>query len=174
MSTIGVLSCSYRQYCSRETTQKLSGQLGVTAQYKHTMYSEHSLSLLFLHPTQTNNAPNSWANIALWRRFFKEKEEQDRLLEQMILEVLDEHFSVEKLRPVMSWMHADQRRLETLKAHRDSVRLSTPPLQGLPAVDLLTRTTTMADATRVTLPGWMQHPAVHVPAGDDPARYMPQ
>ncbi len=130
--------------------------------------------MLLLQLTQTNDAPNSWANIALWRRFFKEKEEEERLLEQMVFEIIDEHYSMEKLRPVMALFHADQRRLETLKAHRDSVRLTPPPLQGFPVLDLLTRTTTVADAPRVTPPGWMQHPAVHIPAGEDPARYMPQ
>lgn len=92
----------------------------------------------------------------------------------MIFEAIDERFNTETMSPVVADVHSDQRRLETRKAHQDSTRLTTP-LQGPPVGDLLTRSTLpVVGDIRVTTPGSARHPAVHVPVGEDPARYMPQ
>jgi hypothetical protein len=52
---------------------------------------EEPLTPLFIF--QTSTAPNSWASIALWRRFFalKEKEEEEKLdeLQQFFEEAID-------------------------------------------------------------------------------------
>ena len=114
------------------------------------------------------------------------------MIEQMMVDAIDELFSMDDMRPIVTDYQSDQRRLETLKAHRDALGLSPslqglsavdvlsrstarfpPTLQGLPVVDLLTRSSVIGD-TRVNTPGFARHPTVQVPHGEDPARYIAQ
>ena len=129
---------------------------GVETQHQNLSAELSHFIVLYL---QTNNKPNSWANIALWRRFFQEEEQKERLLEELFMEVIDERHTMETMRPIDSWFHTDERRLETLRAHRDAIQGASrvPPPR------------TPQDATQL-----IQFPVLHIPLGDNPARYMPQ
>ena len=95
----------------------------------------------------------------MWRRFFQEEEQKERLLEEMFMEVIDERHTMETMRPIDSWFHTDERRLETLRAHRDAIQGAS----RVPPPQIPQETTQL-----------IHFPVLQIPFGDNPARYMPQ
>mmetsp|Transcript_7479 Transcript_7479/g.10880 ORF Transcript_7479/g.10880 Transcript_7479/m.10880 type:complete len:120 (+) Transcript_7479:124-483(+) len=68
---------------------------------------------------QTLNSPNSWATIALWRRFFEYRDQQELEQEAAIEDVIDQVVTTETLRPIE--FHRDSIYREIRSAHHDSI-----------------------------------------------------
>mmetsp|Transcript_4022 Transcript_4022/g.6290 ORF Transcript_4022/g.6290 Transcript_4022/m.6290 type:complete len:120 (+) Transcript_4022:50-409(+) len=77
----------------------------------------------FGHQTaQTSSGPNSWAVIAVWRRFFEYKDQLELEQEIAIEGVIDQACTTEKLRPVE--FHRNNLQREIRSAHHDSIARS--------------------------------------------------
>ena len=130
------------------------------------VFIEQSTHTFYL---QTNNCPNSWASIALWRRFFENQEQEQRDIEEMLAEVVDERYNTETMRPIDSSHHAELRRQETRRAHQDAIQFSIPQQ---PRSEFSTQPPVIEQARSEQ--ERIHRPNLEIPGGENPARYLPQ